>query len=109
MTATALESILRRDRAVVAAALAVVTVSTWAYVLWLVFAMDMSAGHLLSQSHEMPQMPEMPGRIEDHMPGMPTSALAPWSASDAVFMVAMWAAMMVGMMTPSAAPMILIY
>ena len=32
-----------------------------------------------------------------------------WSAADFGFMFAMWAIMMVGMMVPSAAPMVLIY
>ena len=36
-------------------------------------------------------------------------AAAPWSAIEFAFMFAMWAVMMVGMMTPSAAPMILLY
>jgi predicted metal-binding membrane protein len=36
-------------------------------------------------------------------------ALRPWTALDAIFMFLMWAVMMVGMMTPSASPMILLY
>jgi predicted metal-binding membrane protein len=36
-------------------------------------------------------------------------ALAPWSVMEFALGFAMWAVMMVGMMTPSAAPMILIY
>jgi predicted metal-binding membrane protein len=43
------------------------------------------------------------------MAGMLEASFAPWSFSDFVFMFVMWAVMMVGMMTPSAAPMILIY
>ena len=38
---------------------------------------------------------------------MPTTA--PWNATEFAFVFAMWAVMMVGMMTPSATPMILIY
>ena len=36
-------------------------------------------------------------------------ALRPWTTLDAIFMFLMWAVMMVGMMTPSATPMILLY
>jgi len=36
-------------------------------------------------------------------------ALSPWSGIEFAFVFAMWTVMMVGMMTPSAAPMILIY
>jgi predicted metal-binding membrane protein len=36
-------------------------------------------------------------------------ALAPWKAIEFAYVFAMWAVMMVGMMTPSAAPMILIH
>ncbi|TIX40434.1 MAG: DUF2182 domain-containing protein, partial [Mesorhizobium sp.] len=35
MTDTALEAVLRRDRAVVGAALVVIAVLAWAYLLWL--------------------------------------------------------------------------
>ena len=41
MTDTALEAVLRRDRAVVAAALFVMAVLAWTYVLWLAANMDM--------------------------------------------------------------------
>jgi len=45
------------------------------------------------------------------MPGMSVMApaFAPWTTVHFLFMFAMWAVMMVGMMTPSAAPMALIY
>ena len=43
----------------------------------------------------------------DNVEGM--MALKPWTALDAIFMFLMWATMMVGMMTPSATPMILLY
>jgi predicted metal-binding membrane protein len=38
-----------------------------------------------------------------------SAGLVPWSAAQFVTMLLMWLVMMVGMMTPSAAPMILIY
>jgi predicted metal-binding membrane protein len=84
MTAAALESVLKRDRAVVLASLGAMTVLAWAY--------------LLVTAAGMGGMGEMAmARIE------------PWSALDFAAMSAMWAIMMVGMMLPSAAPMILLY
>ena len=78
----ALEIALRRDRMVVLAALSVLTVLAWAYLVWLARAMP---------AHGM---------------AMVTHA---WTPGEAALMFVMWAVMMVGMMTPSAAPMILIY
>ena len=92
MTDAAIEAALRRDRAIVAAALFVLAGLAWAHILWLATDMDMRG------------MPEM------DMPGM---AMAPgyaaWSLSHALFVFVMWSVMMVGMMTPSVAPMVLIY
>jgi predicted metal-binding membrane protein len=91
----ALAAILRRENLVVAGALFVLTLLAWAYVAWLAHMMDAS-------------MPDMAA-----MPGMDMSSMAPaftaWSPAHFLFMLTMWAVMMVGMMTPSAAPMILIY
>lgn len=94
MIGTALESALRRDRAIVLAALAAITLLAWAYIVRLASAMDMDA--MTSAA--------MPG-----MEPMLASGFAPWSIGDFLLMLVMWAVMMVGMMTPSAAPMILIY
>lgn len=96
MTATAgatLLSVLKRDRLIVGAALALITIAAWAYVLWLATAVRTPA---------MPSMPAMRGM--DMAP-----AFAPWTLAHAFWAFAMWAIMMVGMMTPSAAPMVLIY
>ena len=41
--------------------------------------------------------------------GLMMPASAPWKPIEFAFVFAMWAVMMIGMMTPSAAPMILIY
>lgn len=49
-------------------------------------------------------MPEM-----DHLPPMISAQLARWSTIDFLLMLLMWSVMMVGMMTPSVTPMILIY
>jgi predicted metal-binding membrane protein len=86
--ATVLERVLRRERIVVAVALAILVFSSWSYVLWLAGNMDMGASGLEP---------------------MLSSSFTQWSISDFLFMFVMWAVMMIGMMTPSAAPMILIY
>ena len=51
-------------------------------------------------------MPDMPGM---NMSAAITPMSRSWTPGDFAFMFAMWAIMMAGMMTPSAAPMILIY
>lgn len=97
MSDAALETVLRRDRAVVAGALAVLTALAWAYVLWL--ADDMRMGGM-----------DMTGfRMVPAGRGLMTAVEDPWEPVEFVFVFAMWAVMMIGMMTPSAAPMILLY
>ena len=96
MAQGSLETVLRRDRLVVAAALAILAASAWAYVLWLAFGMNMPA--------DTARPTGMAG-----MGDMLAPALKSWSAAEFGFVSTMWAVMMVGMMTPSAAPMILIY
>lgn len=95
----ALSGILKRDRLIIGAALAAIALLAWAYVLWLAAGMARPA---------MADMPDM------DMAGMDVAAmmapnLAPWTPAHTLFIFAMWAVMMAGMMTPSAAPMILIY
>src|SRR5258708_13089544 len=97
MSDVAIEGVLRRDRVIVAAALVVVTGLAWAYVWWL--AADMDMGGMDMSGFRM--IPAGMGLM------MPTTA--PWNAMEFAFVFAMWAVMMIGMMTPSAAPMILIY
>jgi predicted metal-binding membrane protein len=93
----ALESVLRRDRIVVAAALVMLAGLAWAYVLWLAAGIDMGGT-------DMSGFRIIPAGVVLMMP-----ANVPWNATELAFVFAMWAVMMVGMMTPSAAPMILIY
>jgi predicted metal-binding membrane protein len=84
-----LEYILRRDRMVVLTSLAGVTALAWVYLFLL--AGDMS---------------DMPATMSS---GMAMAQAQPWSGVDFVLMFLMWAVMMVGMMLPSAAPMILLF
>ena len=97
MTASTLETVLRRDRLVVAGALALIAALAWGYVLWLAADMDMGG-------MDMTGFRMVPAGM-----AMMEPASAPWAAIEFAFVFAMWAVMMIGMMTPSAAPMILIY
>ena len=82
MNGTKFESILRRDRQAVLAALVILTALAWGYVLWL-------AKHMAMPSMEM---------------GMAMGPeIRPWTVTDFLFGFLMWAVMMAGMMLPSAA------
>src|SRR5579864_2345232 len=92
MNSQAIELVLRRDRTVILAALVVITGLAWTYVLWL--ANDMAMGGMDMTGFRM-----IPAGIGLMMP-----ASAPWQPIEFAFMFLMWAVMMIGMMTPSAAP-----
>ena len=93
----ALERIVRRDRVVVAVSLGLLTVVAWAYVLWLADDMDMSGMDMTGT------------RMMSTALGLVLPASAPWRLVEFAFVFVMWLVMMVGMMAPSAAPMILMY
>jgi predicted metal-binding membrane protein len=84
-TSTPIESVLKRDRAVVVAGAAGVTVLAWGYLVYLAQSMS-SMGS-----------------------GMAMAQLQSWTAADFGFMFLMWWIMMIGMMVPTAAPMILLF
>src|SRR5215470_18987738 len=92
-----LEAVLRRDRLVVAGALGLITALAWAYLFWL--AADMDMGGMDMDGFRM-----IPAGI-----GIMLPAHEPWRAIEFAYVFLMWAVMMVGMMAPSAAPMILMY
>jgi predicted metal-binding membrane protein len=94
MTDSRLELVLRRDRRVVLTAIIVVTASAMVYVWMLAASM---------------RAMDMTGMDIDGMPPMLAPTFAPWSAGQGMLTFIMWAVMMVGMMTPSAAPMLLLY
>ena len=97
MSDSVLEAVLRRDRAIVIAALGTLTVLAWADLVWL--ANDMWMGGM-----------DMTGfRMIPAGQGLMMPANAPWQPLEFGYVFAMWVVMMVGMMTPSIAPMILIY
>jgi predicted metal-binding membrane protein len=89
--------VLKRDRIIVVLAVAFLTASAWSYLLWL--STDMGMGGM-----DMTGLRMIPSGMGLMMP-----ADMPWQAVEFAFVFAMWTVMMVGMMTPSAAPMFLMY
>jgi predicted metal-binding membrane protein len=92
MGAGVVENVFRRDRLVVAASLALLTIVSWAYLLWL-------ADHMAC----MANMAAVSGS------DLASPSVRPWTTEDFTAELVMWIVMMVGMMTPSAAPMILLH
>jgi predicted metal-binding membrane protein len=106
----ALSDFLKRDSLVVAVALAVITILAWIYLA--VLGAEMQT---LAMSAQMqPAMPgihgmgDMVGTANGQGAAM-APALTAWTLAHFLFTFAMWAVMMVGMMTPSVSPMVLIY
>ena len=93
-----LARLLRRDRAIVLVAIAILAAMAWTYVV------------LLSRTMVMGGM-DMSGYRA--VPGLEAMMMVPadqrWAAEEFFLVFVMWAVMMVGMMMPSATPMILIY
>jgi predicted metal-binding membrane protein len=111
MSESAPIAVLRHDRVIVLAALTALVVLSWTYLIWL--AEDMSTGLDMSKSMPVDMSTSMGGSMSmptsKHAMNMLAPAFRPWSAAHFAITFAMWTVMMVGMMTPSVAPMILIY
>jgi len=86
---TALERLLRRDRAITALGLVAIASLAWFYTI---LVASMGGGGMAGAASHM---------------AMPQDQ--PWSGVDFLLMFAMWMVMMVAMMLPSAAPMILLF
>jgi predicted metal-binding membrane protein len=84
---TRLEAVLRRDRTIVLAGLAAMTLVAWAYLVSLVWGM----------------------RTMDMAPDMAMPQMQSWGAVELLLLFAMWAIMMVAMMVPSVAPLLLMF
>jgi predicted metal-binding membrane protein len=122
--ASVLEAVLRRDRIVVVAALVMVIVAAWGYIL-LGAGMGMTAFEMtppfggasdMAMDGDMAMDPpgsDMARGGSDAASGGPDMmmAMAPmaWTPGYAVLMLFMWWIMMVAMMLPSASPMILLF
>jgi len=83
MPDAALKQALRHDRGLVLLALVAISVLALGYTVWLAKGFDMS--------------------------GMMAPEFIPWTVGHFAFMFAMWVVMMIGMMTPSVAPTVLLY
>jgi predicted metal-binding membrane protein len=92
MSELTIEALLRRDRALVGSALAVLVVAAWLYLVYLASSMSGMSDQEMSA-----------------MPGMAMLAMNMWSWVEVVTLAVMWTVMMIAMMAPSAAPMILMY
>jgi len=97
MNASAFEAILRRDRVIIGVSLVVLIVLAWLNLVWL--ADDMAMGGMDMTGYRM-----IPAGQALMMP-----ASSPWQPIEFAYVFVMWVVMMVGMMTPSVAPMILVY
>ena len=104
----ALERIVRRERAITAAALFVLCGLAWLYI---VSGAGMGVSPAETMVGSLPQTAVAEGPMA-LMPGMDTAGAAlpgSWSPTRWVLVVAMWATMMIAMMTPAAAPTVLLY
>lgn len=105
--APAFERLLKRDRVITLAGLAVLCALAWLYIV-------AGAGFGMS-ARELTTLALFPHlQTHDLMPGMDMSAAAStgriaWSFTHWALLIAMWWIMMIAMMTPSATPAILIY
>jgi predicted metal-binding membrane protein len=97
MTNSVLETLLRRDRLLIAGALGMTAAMAWGYVLWLAADIDMG-GMDMTGFRMLPA-----GR------GLMAPVNAPWGVIEFPFVFVMWAVMMIAMMAPSVAPMIFTY
>jgi len=98
LSPSALERVLARDRRLIAVALAALALVAWSYLLVLSRQMSDDAS-MASVVSSMPHMPNMPG----------IGGATGGSAHSIALTALMWWTMMIGMMVPSAAPMILLY
>ena len=117
MTAMDRTATRRRDRAIVVIAILVMAVLAWAYILWFAAQIGMVEGAAAGTAEGAMVPAHVPGG-SGAMAGMDMGsgvgaavqpAFRPWGVADFAFMFTMWAVMMAGMMTPSVAPMVLLY
>ena len=81
----------RRQRLLIPASIVLITLLAWAYLVHLDRQMSADMAH------------------DKMMAAMGMNMDMPWGAADVFFTFSMWAVMMVGMMAPSASPMLLLF
>src|SRR5438067_5544290 len=96
-----IERLLRRDRRITGAALAVLCAAAWAYV---VTGAGLGTAAWRMTAFELPRQAMAPA-----MPAMGDLAADPALAARPALAVVMWWTMMIAMMAPAAAPMVLLY
>jgi predicted metal-binding membrane protein len=111
MIVMSFETVLRRDRTIVAVALATIALLSWIYILMLIWQMDhgMSSASAGPASGMSMAGMDMGNMDMQHMAMTGMTALETPGFADLPVLLLMWSVMMIGMMTPSAAPMILLY
>ncbi len=111
MTPLSLEAVLRRDRLIVGGALGIIVILSWLYIISLALQMSPSGprpGNPHLDSLQMTGM-TMSGMDMSGMAMAGMDMLATPHLADLPVLFLMWSVMMIGMMTPSATPMILLY
>jgi len=83
----ALEKLLKRDRIIIAAGLAVLSLASWGYLFYDAWRMRTTGSCCI----------------------IVTADMRPWLSSELLLLFVMWAVMMVAMMAPAAAPMVLTF
>jgi len=92
-----LARLLRRERVIVLVAIVTVAAIAWAYIVLLADAMAMGGMDMTGY------------RALPALEAIMVPAAQPWGVEEFALVSVMWAVMMIGMMLPSAAPMILLY
>ncbi|MBL6954348.1 MAG: DUF2182 domain-containing protein [Alphaproteobacteria bacterium] len=101
-----MESILKRDRVLVALSLAVLSILSWIYLAILAKGMAEGDMSLMGMGGMAPgAMGAMPANLTANL----TMTMTAWTPATVVLMTVMWWVMMAGMMIPSAGPMILLF
>jgi predicted metal-binding membrane protein len=97
-----IEKVLLQDRRLVVLALFSLSALAWAYLV--VMARQMAVGDMTLMGMGAPS-----ALHGSNMMGTMTASQMPWSLLTFLLMFIMWSVMMVGMMVPSAAPMVLLF
>ena len=113
---SALEQVLRRDRAIIVVAILIIAAIAWAYTAYLSetgmgmgsMPMESDAGTGTGMAMGSAEGESDAGMGSSGM-GMAMADMRSWSAADFGLMFVMWAVMMVAMMSPSATPMLLMF
>ncbi len=99
-SSSSFERLIKQDRAIVGTSLVVVALLSWIYLF--VLAAEMARG-------DMSLMGMGSLKAMGNMAGAMATVPQPWGITTFILMLVMWWVMMIGMMVPSAMPMILVH